>query len=275
LAETPAPTDDSYLVDFSKGVLQLTFNRPEHGNAVPTEAVPGMARLLLAAQANPAVRCIMFAGNGPVFSAGGDVNAFARTLEQDIASRQADFAGRLAVVARLVEAIVTFDRPIVTRVRGAAAAAGLLYVLAADYAIGDETASIVFAHQRVGLSPDGGLSMLLPQVVGTRTARALMLTAARLDAAEAYRLGILNKIVGAAELDAEAAKIARRLAQAPQLATTSTKRLINAASHTPFAAQIAAETEATVACTGHPDFAEGVQAFLGKRSAVFPSTLMS
>jgi 2-(1,2-epoxy-1,2-dihydrophenyl)acetyl-CoA isomerase len=150
----------------------------------------------------------------------------------------------------------------------------LLYVLAADYAIGDETASMVFAHQRVGLSPDGGLSILLPQVVGTRTARALMLTAARLDAAEAYRLGILNKIVGAAELDAEAAKIARRLAHAPQLATVSTKRLINAAGHTPFSSQLTAEAEATVACTRHPDFAEGVQAFLGKRAAVFPSTLI-
>jgi len=263
--------DDSYLVELSHGILHITFNRPEQGNAVPTDAVPGLAALFRAAQKNQSVRCILIGAKGKVFSAGGDVNAFAKLLEQDAAARQAEFTERLSTVANLVDAIVAFDRPIVTRVRGAAAAAGMLYVLAADYAIGDETANFVFAHQRIGLSPDGGLSLLLPQVVGVRTARSLMLMGGRIDAAEACRLGILSKVVTASELDAEAAKIAGRLAQAPQAAIAATKRLINAAGTTPLADQLQAETEETVACTNDPDFMEGVRAFIEKRAARFPS----
>jgi 2-(1,2-epoxy-1,2-dihydrophenyl)acetyl-CoA isomerase len=265
------PEDQSYLVDLTDGVLRLTFNRPEFGNAIPSTATPLLERLFRAAQADPAVRCILVSGKGKVFSAGGDVVGFARSLEQDAATRQADFGARLTRLEGLVQAVVAFDRPIVASIRGAAAGAGLLYPLAADVAIGDDSAAFVFAHQRVGLSPDGGVSGLLPQVVGERTARTLLLTAAKLDAAEALRLGILSRIVPAEELEAESAKQARRFAQAPQLAIVSAKRLVRGATTRPLAEQLEAETAAIVACVGDPDFTEGVRAFIEKRGARFPS----
>jgi 2-(1,2-epoxy-1,2-dihydrophenyl)acetyl-CoA isomerase len=266
------PEDGSYLVDLNDGILKLTFNRPEHGNAIPSTAVPELTRLFQQAQADPAVRCILIQGKGKVFSAGGDVGSFAKSIKQEAGLRQADFSRRLGNLAGLVEAVVAYDRPIVAAIRGAVAGAGLMYPLVSDYAIGDDSATFVFAHQRVGLAPDGGVSFLLPQVVGTRTARTLLLTAAKLDAREALRLGILSRIVPAEELESESMKLAQRFAQAPQRAVSLAKRLVNAANSTSLADQLQAEREGIVECVGDPDFAEGVMAFVEKRRADFPST---
>ncbi|HUD94480.1 enoyl-CoA hydratase/isomerase family protein [Sphingobium sp.] len=264
--------DESYLVERTKGVLRLSFNRPQFGNAIPKTAVPGLTQLFHAAQQDSSVRCILVRGEGKIFSAGGDVAGFAQSIEQDVTERQADFARRLPLARGLVEAIAGFDRPIVAAVRGAAAGAGLFYPLVADYAIGDESATFVFAHQKVGLSPDGGVTAVLPQVVGVRMARTLLLTAAKVDAQEAFRLGILHRIVAPDALEEEAMKIALRLACAPQHAITRAKKLVNDASGQSLAEILDAETDGIVACVGDPDFEEGVRAFLEKRNAIFPST---
>ncbi|NWK98347.1 crotonase [Sphingobium lactosutens] len=264
--------DQSYLVELVDGVLRLSFNRPQSGNAIPKTTVPQLIDLFHASQADPSVRCILVRGEGKVFSAGGDIAGFAKSIEQDVETRQADFARRLPLARKLVEAIAAFDRPIVTSVRGAAAGAGLFYPLVADYAIGDETAAFVFAHQRVALSPDAGVTAVLPQVVGTRMARMLLMTAAKVEAREALRLGILHHIVPADALEDEAMKVARRLARAPQLAIKTAKKMVNDAPHQTLAEILDAETAGIVACVGDPDFAEGVRAFLEKRPTSFPST---
>ncbi|AMK19899.1 MULTISPECIES: enoyl-CoA hydratase/isomerase family protein [Sphingobium] len=263
--------DESYLVELIDGVLRLSFNRPQFGNAIPKTSVPHLIELFHAAQADASVRCILVRGEGKVFSAGGDIAGFAQSLEQDVETRQADFARRLPLARKLVEAIAAFDGPIVTSVRGAAAGAGLFYPLVADYAIGDESAAFVFAHQRVALSPDGGVTAVLPQVVGTRMARMLLMTAAKVDAEEALRLGILHRIVAADALEDEAMKMARRLARAPQLAIKTAKKLVNDAPQQTLGDILDSETAGIVACVGDPDFAEGVRAFLEKRPTSFPS----
>lgn len=267
------PDDRCFLVALAGGVLRLTFNRPEFGNALPSAGIPMLARLFRAAQSDPAIRCILVEGAGKVFCAGGDLVGFAHSIEQEPEARQADFAQRLAVLGGLVQAVLAFDRPVVAAIRGAAAGLGLLYPLAADVVIGDESAAFVFAHQRVGLSPDGGVTRLLPQVVGERMARTLLLTAARLDAAEAHRLGILSRIVPADDLAHESAQVARRLAEAPQRAIVATKQLLNASPSNALAGQLAAEAAALVGCVGDPDFVEGVRAFLEKRRPGFPSAV--
>lgn len=267
-----APEDGSYLVEISEGVLRLSFNRPEYGNAVPTTAVPHLIALFEEAREDPSVRAILVRGEGKMFSAGGDVAAFKRSLEQDRAARQADFAERLPRARKLVEAVVAFDKPMIAAIRGACAGAGLMYPLAADVVIGEADATFVFAHQRIGLSPDGGVSALLPQVVGVRAARRLLVTAAKVDAEEALRIGLLDEIVETGTLESVTLKLARRLARAPQLAVRTAKRLIamQAAGAT-LADQLDGETAGIVAAVGDEDFAEGVRAFMEKRAAVFPS----
>lgn len=264
------PEDQSYLVELAGGILRLTFNRPEAGNATPTANVPGLVQLFQDAQATPEVRCILVQGKGKIFSAGGDVAGFSRSLSMSPEERREDFSRRLPVLRSLVEAVVAFDRPLIVAMRGSAAGAGLLYPLAADYVLGDETANFVLAHQRIGLSPDGGVSALLPLVVGVRMARSLILSAAKVEAAEALRLGLLTRLVPVDVLDAEAKKLAARMARAPQRAVSRAKRLLTIQGTT-LAEQLDAETAGVVDCVGDLDFDEGVKAFIDKRAATFPS----
>jgi 2-(1,2-epoxy-1,2-dihydrophenyl)acetyl-CoA isomerase len=266
--------DQSFLVAIDEGVLTLSFNRPEFGNALPSQNIPLLADLFRQAQASLQVRSILIRGEGNVFSAGGDVAGFKRSLEQSGAERAKDFDRRLRIAGDLAKAVWAFEGGIVTAVRGAAAGAGLFYPLIADYAIADPTAAFVFAHQRVGLTPDAGLTSVLPQVVGVRMARTLLMTAAKLDSDAALRLGIVNEIVPAEELDAKALKIAKRFAKAPQHAVKTAKAMINATAHRSLDEILDAERAGIVGCVSDPDFDEGVRAFLEKREAAFPSAKM-
>lgn len=263
--------DGSFLVELTDNVLRLSFNRPEFGNAIPSQNAPALIDMFRAAQADPAVRSIVIRGEGKVFSAGGDVAGFKRSLAQSKAERAEDFARRMKIAGELAKAVHAFEGGIVTAVRGAAAGAGLFYPLVADYAIGDPSAVFVFAHNRLALTPDAGLTTVLPQVVGTRMARSLVMTTAKIDAKEAHRLGILNQIVPPEELEEQAMTIALRFARAPQRALKVAKRMINATPDRSLDEMLEAEADGIVNCVVDDDFEEGVNAFLEKRNARFTS----
>lgn len=263
--------DAPYLVDRADGVLVLSFNRPAYGNAIPQEAVLGLTELFASIPSDRAVRVLMVRGEGAHFSAGGDVRSFKRALEQPVDERRADFERRLTAVQQMVEAYLAIDVPVIAACQGAVAGAGLMFALGADFVLADETVNFLFSHQRVGLPPDGGVSLLLPRVVGQRRAAELILTAARVDADEAYRLGIATRIVAASELANEAAEQATRFAAAPLGAVRRAKALVASSAHLSVAQQLEAERAGIVQAVGEPDFEEGVRAFLEKRQAVFPS----
>lgn len=260
---------DAFLVDRADGVLTLSFNRPDHGNAVPSAAVPLLADLFRSIATDDSVRAIVVRGEGKHFSAGGDVKGFALSLAQSVEDRRADFFGRLDRLKGLVEAYLALDKPVIAACRGGVAGAGLMYALGADYVLADDTAAFVFAHQRVGLIPDSGVSYLLPRVVGERRAIELVLNAGKIDAAEAQRIGIVSRIVEAGALDAEAQKLASKLARGPSAVMRAAKSLIRASVTTPLSSHLAAERDAIVDCVGNPAFAEGIGAFLDKRPADF------
>lgn len=260
---------DGLRSERAEGVLTLTFDRPAHGNAMLPETVPLLAEILEDAREDTAVRAILIRGEGQNFSLGGDVQRFAAELDRPASAVQADFAARLDRLGRLVLAYLKLDVPIVVALQGGAAGAGLMYPLGADYVVGDQASFLVFAHQRIGLTPDGGVSYLLPRVVGERMARQLLLTAAKVDAAEALRLGILSRIVSVGAVDSEARAQAVRFARAPAAAVRAAKALVKRAAHTDLATHLVAERDAIVASVGHSDFAEGVTAFLAKRTPRF------
>lgn len=261
--------DDDLLVERSDGVLKLTLNRPKFRNAISSEMTPVLARIFGEAQADPSVRCILIAGAGEHFSAGGDIAGFKRSLEIPAAQRRDEFNERLNRASVMVQTLLAFDRPIVVRCKGAVAGAGLMFVLAADLVLADETASFMFAHQRMALSPDGGVSWLLPRVVGLRQAKRLLLTAATIGSTEALNLGLVTALHAASELDAAIETTIRALARAPQEATRTAKRLLDQSLANTAASQLDAEREGIVRCVGENDFAEAVDAFLAKRPARF------
>jgi 2-(1,2-epoxy-1,2-dihydrophenyl)acetyl-CoA isomerase len=264
--------DHEILIAREDGVLTLTFNRPQFRNAMSSEMTPTLMTIFREAKADSKVRCIVVTGAGDHFTAGGDVVGFQRTLELSPAERQDQFRQRLDRVAGMVESVLAFDRPIVARCRGAVAGAGLMFVLAADLVLADETATFVFAHRQMALVPDGGVSWLLPRIVGLRQAKRLLLTAAKVGATEALALGLATAVYSTAELDRAVEKAAISLARAPQEAIKTTKRLLADSLSETSERQLLAERDGIVRCVGQDDFAEAVRSFLEKRSPRFPST---
>jgi 2-(1,2-epoxy-1,2-dihydrophenyl)acetyl-CoA isomerase len=263
--------DNEILTKRGGGVLTITLNRPQFRNALSREMTPALTAVLRHAQADRSVRCLVVTGAGEHFTAGGDVVGFQAALEQPAAERQEQFRGRLVALAEMVEAFLAFDRPIVTRCRGAVAGAGLMFVLVADLVLADDTATFVFAHQRMALAPDGGVSWLLPRIVGLRHAKRLLLTAAKVGATEALTLGLVTSLHGSAELDAAVAKATSGFARAPQDAVKITKRLLRDSLLRTSADQLAEERDGIAHCVGQDDFIEAVRSFLEKRSPCFPS----
>lgn len=264
-------SDPAYRVDRADGVLTLSFDRPDSGNAIPQEAVSGLTDLFRLLRDDRSVRALLVRGEGRNFSSGGDVRSFALSLEQSVEKRRDDFGRRLDAVKPMVEAYLAIEVPIIVACQGAVAGAGLMYPLGADYVLADDTVAFLFSHQRIGLTPDGGVSLLLPRVVGQRRAADLILTAAKVDAAEAWRIGIVSKIVPSDALQDEAMKQAGRFARAPVNVVRTAKKLIAESGRLSDADQLQAERDAIVASVGEPDFEEGVRAFIEKRAATFPS----
>ena len=160
-------------------------------------------------------------------------------------------------------------KPVVAAVQGAAAGFGLSLVLAADLALAAEDAIFTSGYIHLGTSPDGGMTATLSHIVGLKHAAELMLLGDRFDARRALALGLVNRVVPADALEAEAAALAARLAAGPTQAYGRTKALLQATLGDGFDAQLRRETESFAACAATEDFAEGVRAFLEKRRPEF------
>lgn len=264
-------TAQDLIITRDAGVTTLTLNRPQLGNAVSPEMAPTIIDLFRSAAYDPGLRCILIRGEGPNLSAGGDLGNFKRMLDHSPAERGAQFDQRLAATADLVTAMLQAPCPIVTVHRGATAGAGLLFTLAADMVFADDTASFLFAHQKFGMPPDGGVSLLLPPIVGWRAAKRLVLTAARVDADEAVALGLLEGLHPADAVEAAARKQAEAFARAPRWAVSHAKRLFNTSLLAGAEHQLSEERRGIVEAVQTEDFAEGVNAFLEKRRPLYPS----
>lgn len=212
------------------------------------------------------VRAVVLAAEGRFFNLGGDLPSMAATDDPEAVLRE--LAG---ILHEGVLALSTVGAPVIARVQGPAAGAGLSLVLGADLAIASEAASFTMAYTGVGLSPDGGASWLLPRIVGARRASELILTNRTLTAVEAAELGIVTRVVAADDLDAEVDALAARLAAGPTASYAAAKRLLAVSSENDLATQLALEGESIATMAGTPTGREGVAAFLERRPAAFPA----
>jgi len=161
------------------------------------------------------------------------------------------------------------DKPIIAAVNGVAAGAGCSLALAADMRMASDQAAFIEVFINVGLIPDSGSTFMLPRLVGLGKAMELCMTGSKVDAAEALRLGIVNQVVPAAELEAATAKLAGKLASLPGRAIALTKRLLNQAANNDLEAQLEAEAFDQETAGKTADHYEGVVAFLEKRKPAF------
>ena len=158
---------------------------------------------------------------------------------------------------------------VIARIQGAVAGFGLSLVCACDLAIAAEDAYFTSAYRQLALTPDGGLTFALPRIVGLRKALEILLLSERLDAAEALRLGLVNKVVAPEALDRAVADWATSLADGPALALRNVKRLARQSLDHTLSEQLQAEATSFAQCATTPDFAAGVRAFIAKRRPRF------
>lgn len=254
-----------YSLDEVSGVATIRFARPEVLNAIDLASARAFHAAAQRACADPRVRCIVLAGTGKAFAAGGDVGAFARNIDD----ASALVHGLLDAINPALLALREAPAPVVAVVRGPAAGAGMSLALCADFVLASDNAVFQVAYDRLGAQPDCGGTWFLERRVGRGRAFELMLTGKRLNADDALAYGIVNEIVADDGLDARAAALASRIASGPTAAFGRFKRLIDEAPSLSLAAQLEAERSAFVAATRTADFKEGVRAFLEKRHPLF------
>ena len=244
------------------GVATITLNKPESLNAMSMDLVNGVIDSLFDAEKDPAVRVIILTGTGRAFSAGGDLNSLDGLSTDD----EREFF--IAEVGRMVHTIYYLRKPVIAKVNGVAAGAGFNLALACDFIYAVDTAKFVQSFVNVGLSPDCGGFYLLSQAVGLHKAKELMLLAVPVTAAEGERLGFVNGIFTADELDAKVEELAGVLKAKAPLAIKYTKEGLNEFGD---ALDIALEYESKTSAQllGTADFQEGVAAFKEKRQADF------
>jgi 2-(1,2-epoxy-1,2-dihydrophenyl)acetyl-CoA isomerase len=258
----------SVVVERHEGVLEIILNRPDILNAVNRETIAALAAAVAEAVEGDA-RVVLLRGAGAHFCAGGDITMFAELIRLPPAERQIALYRIVATLHPLLIRMRYMPKPVVAIVQGAAAGFGLSLVLAADLALAADDAVFTSGYIHLGTSPDGGMTATLPHIVGIKHAAELMLLGDRFDAQRALALGLVNRVVPAGALDAEAAALAARLAAGPPHAYGRTKALLQATIGDAFDAQLRRETESFAACAATDDFAEGVRAFLEKRRPAF------
>ena len=251
------------------GIRRITLNRPEAANALRPVDRDRLIELINEADEDHAVRVVVIAANGRHFCSGADVTGIARSNSGD-AKRATDSMRKIMNGAqRLVAAVLDCGKPVIAVVNGAAAGIGAHLALAADLVVAAEDASFVEVFVRRGLVVDGGGAYLLPRRMGMQKAKELAFFGDKLPAAEAQALGLVNRVVPAAELDAAADEFARRLAAGPTTAISLTKRLLNASPDGDRAAAFLAEAMAQEIQSTAEDSREGVRSFMERRPPEF------
>lgn len=248
------------------GIATLTLNRPERLNALSPEMTGGLTEALQRFATDRAVGCIVIAGAGRGWCAGGDVKTMeARGRDQTIEDR----AEGLRRSHQLPMLMRTSPKVIIGMINGPVAGAGLGLALACDLRVAGKSARFGTAFARIGYSGDYGGTWTLTRLVGTAKARELYLLADVIDADKAAELGVVNKVVADDELKAETMALARRIADGPRVALGYIKRNLFAAETEDFQTVLDLEAAHQARCAFTEDHKEAVAAFVEKRRPVF------
>jgi len=255
------------LLDVRDQIATLTLNRPERLNALGDTLREDLHAAVVKCSTDPEVRVLVITGAGRGFCSGGDVKSM---NERDREGRGSSLIDKIAPSRdATVLAMRDCPKPIIAAVNGPAAGAGFNLALACDMRIASTAAKFTQAFVRRGLHPDWGGTYFLPRIVGTAKACELIFTGETIDAAEAFRLGIVNAVAEPEALMEKTYELARKLAAGPPIAIRMAKRAIYHNMDVDLRAGLEYETYAQNICRETEDSKEGVKAFVEKRAPKF------
>jgi enoyl-CoA hydratase/carnithine racemase len=247
------PTVLSSLI--ADGVRRISLNRPDRLNAMNRALVDDVARAFDDANADPATRAIVFTGEGRAFCAGDD------RKDHRHPESEAEARDLVEAIQRATRAIFLGEKPVVGAIRGWAVGGGFEWAINCDFSIWSEDARAFFPEVALGIFVTGGVTALLPAMVGLTKAREMLMLGERYTAADLHALGVAFRTVPDARLDAEAAEVARRLAGLPQAALRRMKRTLALTATQDLERALRLETHATVAGFLDPETTLRLQAF--------------
>lgn len=252
------------LLDKAGAITTLMLNRPEARNALDLVMRREMLDALDEIDADPAARVVIVTGAGGHFCAGGDVKSMKE-------KRQTAAEGRARVQAlnRLVMRLVDFPKPTIAMVDGFAVGAGCNLALGCDLVVASDRAKFGEVFGKIGLVPDGGGSWLLPRLIGLARAKELVFTADIIDAAEAARIGLVNRVVPAGELATTTRALAERIAAGSPAVLRLAKHMLNRAAVSDLPAALDLEAYSQGLSIPTEDHQEGLRAFFEKRPPKF------
>jgi len=253
------------LVERHAGYRVVTLNRPQRLNAFNDTMHQALKRAIAEAEEDSDCRALLLTGAGRAFCAGQDLNdRLAKPGEKAVPANSLE-----TYYNPLVRKLHALPFPVVAAVNGVAAGAGANIALACDIVLAARSATFIQAFAKIGLIPDSGGTWFLPRLVGPARARALALTGAPLAAEQAAAWGLIWKMHEDLELMGEAHKLCQHFASAPTAGLALIKRALDESWGNDLDAQLDLERELQREASLTPDYAEGVRAFLEKRTPAF------
>lgn len=245
------------------GVAKITLNRPKVLNALDVRTLEEIGAAVEDIENDPGVKVMVMTGAGRAFCVGADLVGAA-----GLADKPRDYFLRLW--KKVFSAIENLNVPVIAVINGMALAGGLELVMVCDLAIASEDARLADQHANYGLVPGGGGSQRLPRLIGIRKAKKLLYTGDWISAAEAERLGLVNKVVPSDKLEQATNELVAKLLNKSPMALTTVKRLVNRGMEGSLDAGLEMEIAGAIAHSTTEDLAEGIRAFIEKRPPVFP-----
>ena len=245
-------------------VAEIHFNRPHRLNAVVEQFYTELLKALSLAERDPAVRAVILTGAGRAFCVGAD-------LKEHGAGQRTAYQRRqyLQLGNDVCEKIFRLSKPVVAAVNGYALGAGAEMAVSCDFVLMAESAQIGFPEVSIGTSVGGGVTQILPRLVGLGKARELLFLGTRINGTEAQRIGLATQVCPDAELLDRARRFAQELAGKAPVSMAVAKNLLNQAAGHDFATQLQLELDGVFSCTVTEDWREGVNAFAEKRAPRF------
>jgi len=256
---------EAITFDVKDHVAYITLNRPDAANGVNMAMGKDLMQAAICCDEDPEIRAVLLTGAGKMFSVGGDLKYFTG-FGEDLGAALKE----ITVYAHAANSIfIRMDAPLITAVNGPAAGMGMSFALCGDMIIAAESAMFMAAYTAAGLSPDGGMTYLLPRMIGLARTKEIILTNKRVSAQEALEWGIVNKVVQDDELMKEAEALAKKLANGPTLSFGSVKRLLNKTFSETLESQMGLEARGIANMTKTQDAKEGIAAFIERRRPDF------